>query len=96
MASGLPVVSTPVVGIPELIDSERNGLLTPPSDPAALANALARLLSDAPLRDQLARAGRATIEARFAIDDSAKKLLELFPPIPKRHVVGENEPVKRR
>ncbi|HYY69047.1 MAG TPA: glycosyltransferase family 4 protein [Terriglobales bacterium] len=80
MASGLPVVSTPVVGIPELIDSGRNGLLTPPSDPAALANTLAKLLGNASLRDQLALAARATIEARFAIDHSARKLLELFYP----------------
>ena len=83
MASGVPVVSTPVVGIPELIESERDGLLTPPSDPPALAKALERLLTDADLRNRLARAARSKIEERFSIDVSAKKLLELFIPTEK-------------
>lgn len=78
MASGVPVVSTPVVGIPELIESECNGLLTPPSDPPSLAKTLERLLTNAQLRDQLARAARCKIEERFSVDSSAKKLLELF------------------
>lgn len=83
MASGVPVVSTPVVGIPELIESERDGLLTPPSDPARLAEALERLLTDADLRDRLALAARSKVEKRFSIDSSAKKLLELFVPTEK-------------
>ncbi len=83
MASGLPVVSTSVVGIPELIASERDGLLVPPNDPRALADALARLLVDPDLRDRLARAARAKIEERFSIERSADRLLDLFFPIAK-------------
>ena len=78
MASGVPVVTTRVVGIPELIESERDGLLTPPSEPPALAKTLERLLTDAHLRDRLVRAARSKIEERFSIDGSAKRLLQLF------------------
>ena len=78
MGSGIPVVSTPVSGIPELIESERDGLLVPPSDPARLADALDRLLAQPELSERLARAARAKIEARFSIDRSAAQLLALF------------------
>ena len=83
MASGIPVVSTSVVGIPELIDSECDGLLIPPNDARALADALERLLVNPPLRDRLARAARAKVEERFSIDRSADRLLDLFIPIEK-------------
>src|SRR5213593_2487739 len=81
MASGIPVVSTSVSGIPELIESESNGLLIPPNDVWALSNALARLLADPHLRDRLARAAHATIEDRFSIDRNADRLLDLFVPV---------------
>ncbi|PYL42987.1 MAG: colanic acid biosynthesis glycosyltransferase WcaL [Verrucomicrobia bacterium] len=80
MASGVPVVSTTVVGIPELIESERHGLLVPPGEPRALANALERLLADASLRDRLARAARARIEERFSSERIAERLMNLFFP----------------
>jgi glycosyltransferase involved in cell wall biosynthesis len=78
MASGIPVVSTSVVGIPELIDSERDGLVVPPNNARALASALERLLVDPYLRDRLAQAARAKIEERFSIDRNVDRLLDLF------------------
>ena len=78
MASGVPVVSTSVSGIPELIESERDGLLVPPSTPPLLADALERLLSEPELGERLARTARAKIEARFAREQSAAQLLALF------------------
>jgi len=78
MGSGVPVVSTPVSGIPELIESERDGLLVPPSNPARLANALDRLLTQPELSERLARAAQAKIEAHFSIDRSSTQLLALF------------------
>jgi glycosyltransferase involved in cell wall biosynthesis len=78
MASGVPVVSTPVSGIPELIDSSRDGILVPPNSPLELAEALDRLLSDSQLRDRLARAARAKIESGFLVEHSASQLLNLF------------------
>jgi glycosyltransferase involved in cell wall biosynthesis len=78
MASGVPVVSTAVVGIPEWIQSGRNGLLVDPRNPAMLADALDLLLADADLRDRLAQAARQTIEAHFAIERNAVELVTLF------------------
>ena len=78
MGSGVPVVSTPVSGIPELIESERDGLLVPPNDPARLADALDRLLTSVELRERLGRAARVQIEAHFSLDRTVTQLLALF------------------
>lgn len=78
MSSGIPVVSTPVSGIPELIEPERDGLLVPPNSPTRLGDALDRLLTQPELRERLGRAARAKIEARFSIDQSSTQLLALF------------------
>src|SRR2546425_8169891 len=78
MSGGVPVVSTPVSGIPELIESERDGLLVPPNNPARLAEALDRLLTQPELSEHLARAARAKIEAQFSIHRSSTQLLALF------------------
>src|SRR5260370_39863043 len=78
MASGVPVVSTSVSGIPELIESGVDGLLVPPNDPAALAGAIDKLLASQELRESLARAARAKIESSFSLDASAERLLALF------------------
>jgi glycosyltransferase involved in cell wall biosynthesis len=78
MASGVPVVSTPVSGIPEVIESEREGLLVAPNNPEELAGALARLLSDAPLCQRLAYAARERIEGSFSVEQNCRRLLEVF------------------
>lgn len=78
MALGVPVVATPVTGIPELVADERTGLLVPERDPAALAEALRRLLIDRPLRRRLADAARARIEADFDIAANVRALRALF------------------
>src|SRR5207253_944031 len=78
MASGVPIVSTPVSGIPELITSEGEGLLVPPNSPARLADALDRLLTSPELRERLALAVRAKIETCFFIERSSAQLLSLF------------------
>ena len=78
MASGVPVVTTGVSGIPELVSHEANGLLVPPDDPDALADALVRLHEDRELAGRLARAGRATVRERFNGDVLAARLVDLF------------------
>ena len=54
LSVGVPVVSTAVGGVPEVVHDGENGLLVPPGDPLALAAALRRLLDDPPLRARLA------------------------------------------
>ncbi|MEW5989149.1 MAG: glycosyltransferase [Chloroflexota bacterium] len=67
MATGLPVVSTNLTGVPEIISHNEDGLLVPPGDPQALAAALTQLLSDPALRQRLATAGRRKVERDFDV-----------------------------
>lgn len=67
MALRRPVVATAVGGVPEMIEHERSGLLVPPHDAAALGDAIARLLTDHPLADTIARTGHDLALARFSL-----------------------------
>lgn len=67
MATGLPVVSTSVGGIPEALADGRSGLLVPPENPTVMASAIVRLLSDRPLAQRLAREARSTFEQRYEL-----------------------------
>lgn len=78
MALGLPVVSTDVVGIPELVRDGETGLCVAEGDPLALADAMERLLGDAALRQRLSRDARALIEAEFEITRNAARQREVF------------------
>src|SRR4051812_8722748 len=78
MACGLPVVTTGVSGIPELVDDDVNGLLVEPDDPVGLADALQRLAEDPGLGDRLALAGEHTVRERFDGDALARRLVSLF------------------
>jgi N-acetyl-alpha-D-glucosaminyl L-malate synthase BshA len=68
MAFGRPSVATRVVGIPEVIDDTRTGLLTPPGDALALARAVEELMADPARRDAMGQAGRKVAETRFSAD----------------------------
>ena len=59
MQAGLPIVASEVGGIPEVVQHEGNGLLVPPADAGALAQAIRRLYEDRALRERLSAAGRA-------------------------------------
>jgi glycosyltransferase involved in cell wall biosynthesis len=78
MAMGLPVVSTTVSGIPELIDSSVDGLLVPQQDPEALANALAMLIGQSELRQRLGAAAREKVRRSFQASDHILALHKLF------------------
>jgi glycosyltransferase involved in cell wall biosynthesis len=67
MARGLPVVTTRVGGNPEVVADGSTGLLVPPRDPAALADALVRVLRDADRAQALGRAGRRRVEDHFDV-----------------------------
>ncbi len=78
MTSGKPVVSTTVAGIPELVVHNETGLLVPPNDPDALAEAILRLILDQDLRLKLGRAGRERIAQHFTIEKTIEPLLQRF------------------
>src|SRR3954465_13856448 len=78
MASGAPIVSTPVSGIPELVTDGDNGLLVTPGDPEALADALVRIEDDRALAERLGRRAQETIKEHFDGRNSAARLAALF------------------
>ena len=78
MASGVPVISTEVSGVPELIESERDGLLVSPNNPTLLADAMERVLASSEFGERLARSARAKIEAQFSLDHGTTELLATF------------------
>jgi glycosyltransferase involved in cell wall biosynthesis len=74
MAAGLPVVASRLSGIPELVTDGVSGLLVPPGDDAALADALASLAADPAVRARLGAAGRETVMRDFDVDRNAAAL----------------------
>lgn len=78
MAAGLPVVVSEVEGIGDLLTPERDGLVVPPRDPAALAGAITRLLSDGGLRGQLGKAARQKVAADFSAEAMCARYADVF------------------
>ncbi len=78
MATALPVVTTPVSGIPEVVRDGENGLLVPPGDAAALSAALRRLSMSGSLRDRLGAAARRTVIAQFGEERNLAQLVGLL------------------
>jgi colanic acid/amylovoran biosynthesis glycosyltransferase len=78
MAMELPVISTPVGAIREIVDDGLNGLLIPPNDENALADALEVLALDPELRGRIGKAARAKIENRFDIQKNMTRYAALY------------------
>lgn len=80
MACGLPVVSTTLAGVPEMVLHNETGLLAPPGDAPALAAHLTTLARDAALRARLGTAGLQRVQQIFSLTKTAGHLATLFPP----------------
>lgn len=78
MALDLPVVSTDVGGMREVITDGVDGLLVPPGDPAALAAALARLIADDELRLDITGAGAERVRTQFTLARQRSELASLY------------------
>lgn len=78
MAMKIPVVSTSLSGIPELVENGINGLLVPPADGVALAEAIDELLMNPGQRARMGVLGRDKVLEEFNIQGSAQRLLALF------------------
>jgi glycosyltransferase involved in cell wall biosynthesis len=78
MAHGLPVVATRVGGVPEAVVHGETGLLVPPQDPAALAEALGALLRDPDLAQKMGRAGRERAASQFTLDRMVRETEALY------------------
>jgi glycosyltransferase involved in cell wall biosynthesis len=92
MSWGLPVIATPVGGIPQVIEHEVNGLLIAPGNIQACAAQMERLLDDPALRERLGSAARARIAADFSLGDALDRLSAIYQRFglaPRPAVVGE-------
>jgi glycosyltransferase involved in cell wall biosynthesis len=78
MAAGVPVVSTHVGGVPELVADGETGLLAPPRDVAALAAAVERILGHPAFGEQLGEAGRARARDQFPLSDTRAATYRLY------------------
>jgi glycosyltransferase involved in cell wall biosynthesis len=78
MVSGLPVIASAVGGIPSMVEHGQTGWLVPPRDPAALANAILKLLDDSKLRMRLGEAARQCARPRHLPEHVAQQTVEAY------------------
>jgi glycosyltransferase involved in cell wall biosynthesis len=78
MAMEIPVVSTAVAGVTELIEDGKDGILCPVRDVAGLAEAVIKVLGNQKLRQNLAHTGRKRIEVQFNFADRVRALEEIY------------------
>ena len=97
MAFGRPVVATAVGGIPQLVEDGRTGFLVPPGDPAALRDALERVLGDRELRARLGEAGRERIAKLCSWDVVTEATIDAYDlrPRPRIRRLVPPRPVRR-
>lgn len=78
MASGLPIITTAVGGITDIIKDNKNGLIVKVKNEQAIANAVIKLLGDELLRGRLGQAGRKTVEEKFTWESITNKYYECY------------------
>jgi colanic acid/amylovoran biosynthesis glycosyltransferase len=78
MLAGVPVISSRISGIPELIEDGQSGLLAEPASPDHLARAIARLLSDEILYSELRKNAIVKVQTEFDLSNNVARLNELF------------------
>ncbi len=78
MATGLPVVTTAIAGIPELVSDGESGRVVPPGRAGFVADAIAELATAPDLRRRLGDAGRARVEAEFSVEVTARRQLDFL------------------
>jgi glycosyltransferase involved in cell wall biosynthesis len=91
-AAGVPVVCTPVGGLPEVVVDEGNGLLVPPGDPGSLAGAILRLLEDETFRARLAAGALSTWRRSYSIEQYARRLTAEWQLAARRTPLATREP----
>ncbi|MDP3795229.1 MAG: glycosyltransferase family 4 protein [bacterium] len=78
MSAGVPIVGTPVGGIPDFLVDGETGLFCQPGDAASIALALGRLLDDASLRHRVINNGYAVVSERYSWDKIAARMDKVF------------------
>ena len=77
-ACGIPIVATSVGGLPEVIDSEKTGIIVPPKNVQATAIALDRLISDKNLRIEMGKNGRRKVEKNYNWSVNIEQMINLY------------------
>jgi colanic acid/amylovoran biosynthesis glycosyltransferase len=78
MATGLPVVSTRIGGIPEMVIDNETGFLVRPDDPVALADAIEKVINDQSLGQKLGQAGHGRAQTLYSIEKNMRDLCALI------------------
>ena len=78
MACGLPVIATKVGGTPEIVKHMKNGVLVPPMNPEAMAEATSKLLSEEKLRSVIGAEARRIVEKKFTWEDNVRQLQDIY------------------
>lgn len=78
MLCNVPVISTQISGIPELVIHNVSGLLTPPGDAEQLAESIIRLRRTLDLQHQLQKGGQEIVNKKFLLDKNVIRLIELI------------------
>lgn len=78
LSAAKPVIASDVGGIPEAIVHGQNGMLVPPGDTAALADAMLEVASSSETRQRLGAAARESFESKFRIEMQMKKIVEIL------------------
>jgi glycosyltransferase involved in cell wall biosynthesis len=78
MALARPVIASAQGGLPEIVVPGETGLLVPPNDPQALADAVSELLAEPDLARQMGANGRARVEQHFALGEQMRIVLDVF------------------
>jgi len=87
---GTPVVATTVGGIPEIVDDGVDGVLVPPADDEALANAIAGLLNDPERRARMAGGGREKVTSRFSFETMVREYESIYDAALRRKGLSAN------
>lgn len=85
MACGLPVVSTPVGGVKDILQDRQNGLVVQPENPQQLLEALGALITDSSLATRLGQAARQAVQDRYSAKIVTQRYVELFGHVLARH-----------
>jgi colanic acid/amylovoran biosynthesis glycosyltransferase len=78
MAAGLPVISTPLAGVPEMVENDFNGILVPEHDPKAVSAAIEYLIANPEQARRFGDRGREIAKEKFSIEASGRALRALF------------------
>lgn len=89
-AAGVPVVGGKAGGIPEVIEDGRTGILCPPGDAGAVADAIARLLHDPDAAQAMGKRARERIESHFSVDAMVEGNLDVYRSVVRAHRRGRH------